>query len=167
MATRAINGGATASPALPIDILLSAIPTLPRPILSRLTARLIDRLDEIDGDCDLEDDDADESVEDDPRGFDPEEDMCLAGDDRVASGSCAGASLLYEEEGPGDADDAEPDGRFIRAPYVRQIRVRACWPRRCRYTGRIDRHDFLREPASPSRRQLLRRKRGFPRRPRA
>ena len=37
--------------------MLSAIPSLPRPILARLTARLIDRLDEIDGDPDLEDDD--------------------------------------------------------------------------------------------------------------
>lgn len=51
--------GAGAMPigALPLEALLSVIPSLPRPILARLTARLIDRLDEIDGDPDLEDDD--------------------------------------------------------------------------------------------------------------
>lgn len=59
---------------------------------------------------DDEDDDPDTSVEDDPRGFDPEEDMCLAGDDRVSSGSCTGAMLLCEDTGPGDADDAEESG---------------------------------------------------------
>lgn len=34
--------------------LLCAIPSLPRPILSRLVARMIERLDELDGDTDLE-----------------------------------------------------------------------------------------------------------------
>lgn len=52
MASRAwIMGKA---PALPFETLLSVIPSLPRPLLARLTARLIDRLDEIDGDPDLE-----------------------------------------------------------------------------------------------------------------
>jgi hypothetical protein len=37
-----------------LDVLLSSIPSFPRPVLSRLTARLIDRLDELDGDPDLE-----------------------------------------------------------------------------------------------------------------
>ena len=35
--------------------MLAAIPSLPRPILDRLVTRMIDRLDEIDGDGDLED----------------------------------------------------------------------------------------------------------------
>lgn len=48
MATRA------PTPAQPLDALLAAIPSLPRPVLSRLTARLVDRLDEMDGDPDLE-----------------------------------------------------------------------------------------------------------------
>ena len=38
-----------------LDTLLTTLPSLPRPILARLTARLIDRLDDIDGDPDLED----------------------------------------------------------------------------------------------------------------
>ena len=57
MATRAYE-------AAPLNVLLATIPSLPRPILARLTARMIDRLDEIDGDPDLEPDDHDE--DDDP-----------------------------------------------------------------------------------------------------
>lgn len=47
MATRAYEQA-------PLDALLAALPSLPRPILARLTARMIERLDEIDGDPDLE-----------------------------------------------------------------------------------------------------------------
>lgn len=54
---------------------------------------------------DAEEDDADTGVED--GAFDPEEDMCLAGDDRVCSGSATRAMLICEDTGPGDADDAE------------------------------------------------------------
>lgn len=43
--------------ALPIDLLLSAIPSLPRQLLDRLVERAIDRIDELDGEPDLEDDD--------------------------------------------------------------------------------------------------------------
>lgn len=39
----------------PLSQALSIIPSLPRPLLSRLVARAIERLDEIDGDADLED----------------------------------------------------------------------------------------------------------------
>lgn len=48
------GAGAMPLDALPIEALLSAIPGLPRPVLARLTARMIDRLDEIDGDPDSE-----------------------------------------------------------------------------------------------------------------
>ncbi len=48
------------SEALPMEALLGAIPTLPRPLLSRLTACLIERLDEVDGDPDFQDTDGDE-----------------------------------------------------------------------------------------------------------
>ncbi len=40
-----------------LEVLLSALPSLPRPLLARLTTRLIERLDEIDGNPDDEDDD--------------------------------------------------------------------------------------------------------------
>lgn len=96
------------SPGFPVDL-----PRLRR-ALERLTATSIAMLDVLDGDADLEPDDEDIGVEDGPEGFDPEEDMCLAGDDRVMSGSCTGAGPVCEDTGPGDADDAEED--FRRAP---------------------------------------------------
>jgi hypothetical protein len=46
----------------PVSIMLTAIPSLPRAELARLTMRMIDRMDDIDGDPDLEhlrDDDED------------------------------------------------------------------------------------------------------------
>lgn len=42
---------------LPLDIALSVIPSLPRPLLARFVARAIERLDAEDGDPDLEPDD--------------------------------------------------------------------------------------------------------------
>lgn len=46
---------------LPADIALALIPSLPRPHLERLVQSLIDRMDEADGDPDLEEGDDDES----------------------------------------------------------------------------------------------------------
>lgn len=43
--------------AVPLSLILNAMPSLPRPLLSRLVANLIERLDEMDGDPDREDDD--------------------------------------------------------------------------------------------------------------
>ena len=37
-----------------ISAVLASLPSLPRPILSRLTMRMIERLDELDGDSDVE-----------------------------------------------------------------------------------------------------------------
>ena len=69
------TSGRVAVGGLLIDVMLSAIPNLPRPILARLTARMIDRMDELDGDPDLEDGD---------------EDRCAAGDDKIVSGPAGG-----------------------------------------------------------------------------
>ena len=43
--------------ALPLDLLRWSFPSLPRATLARLVERAIDRMDEMDGDPDLEDDD--------------------------------------------------------------------------------------------------------------
>lgn len=43
-----------AAATLPLDLALDVIPSLPRPLLARMVARMIDRLDELDGDTDLE-----------------------------------------------------------------------------------------------------------------
>ncbi|PAL24532.1 hypothetical protein [Sphingopyxis sp. GW247-27LB] len=50
---------------LPADIALSLIPSLPRPHLERLVQQLIDRLDDGDGDPDLEDETDHSASEDD------------------------------------------------------------------------------------------------------
>ena len=42
------------SDVVPLDVLLSVLPSLPRAMLDRLVERAIDRLDELDGDDDLE-----------------------------------------------------------------------------------------------------------------
>lgn len=39
---------------LPADLALSVIPSLPRPVLERLVQSIIDRLDDMDGDTDIE-----------------------------------------------------------------------------------------------------------------
>ena len=59
---------APAFEAPPLDVLLASVPSLPRAILARLTTRMIERMDELDGDPELEGD----------------EDCCAAGDDDPA-----------------------------------------------------------------------------------
>lgn len=56
-----IGGGAKA---LPFDLALSIIPSLPRPLLARFVARAIERMDAMDPDPDLEDDDPPEDTHD-------------------------------------------------------------------------------------------------------
>lgn len=87
MATRA-----PAYEAAPLDLLLASVPSLPRAILARLTARMIERLDELDGDADLE----------------PEADCCAAGDDMICGGLSPGRLQEYGTPHPGSDDDAEP-----------------------------------------------------------
>lgn len=89
-------GGAEA---LPLSVLLSAIPSLPRAVLSRLTERMIDRLDAMDGDPDLEPNGDDERTGDEgepdfrrtrcnkgPGCPIADPDCCLASDDRGGGG---------------------------------------------------------------------------------
>lgn len=118
-------------PIQPLDALLGAIPRLPRPILARLTQRLIDRMDELSDDPDLEDsetasnlidargrfigkiDDDDCCLEDDEDG---DQDFCLAGDDRIVSGSVMPpsfyrAGLPYRSDLPVGSDDDDERNR--------------------------------------------------------
>ncbi|HEX8443033.1 MAG TPA: hypothetical protein VF631_05235 [Allosphingosinicella sp.] len=188
MATRAIEPAA-------LDLMLSAIPSLPRPVLARLTARLIDHMDEMEPDPDVEangdeldgtptaddpifpasgergfdflgaagdpddaeDDDPDSSVEDDPRGFDPEQDF---GADDVGE-DCQGGDVC---------DDTRPiaDVQAYREHRARLQRERCYKLRRVAVgpDGYIARRLWI-EPNVPSKRNILRRKRGMPRSPRA
>lgn len=64
MASRAIRMGM--APALPLNLIAQAVPMLTRHELAALTERLLEALDGIDGDPDLEPDDEDTTVDDQP-----------------------------------------------------------------------------------------------------
>lgn len=74
---------------------------------------------------DCEDDDPDTGVEDDPHGFDPEQDCCDAGDDLARSGpvtpSLGWWPSVERGEQPGDADDHEPSRGFMDAESYREL----------------------------------------------
>ncbi|WP_157082720.1 hypothetical protein [Sphingomonas asaccharolytica] len=117
---------------IPLDRLepmFRAIPSLPRPVLARLTEKMIERLDQLDGDPDAElngDEEDSNNAEDDffvheptsPYGdagcpiSDPPEDgdadRCQAGDDGVFSGPGIGYPVREGVWGPGDPEDGEP-----------------------------------------------------------
>jgi hypothetical protein len=67
---------------------------------------------------DDEDDDPDTSVEDGPEGFDPEEDMCSAGDDRVFSGPAVLGGAISSTEHPGNEDDSEQEQMLHDVPML-------------------------------------------------
>ncbi len=166
MATRAIQGEASASPAMPLDLILSAIPSLPRPLLSRLTARLIEHMDEMDGDPDAEqtsDEGEPDFITKAPSGGPG----CLISDPDY------GAEDMGEDCRGGDvcedyrpiADPQAYDQHRNRIRHTRTYLARRIDCRRWGGTILEDRRLFQ-EPSVPSKRQLLRRKRGMPRRPR-
>lgn len=92
----------TGNPAtLPLDLLLSAIPSLPRPALERLTARMIDALDTMDGDTDVE------ANGDELDGTGGEDDFYPHWQDH-------GYQIGCPVSDPGeDGDHDEPDGREL------------------------------------------------------
>lgn len=99
MTALSIRYGAVPPP-LPLDMLLSAIPSLPRAALDRLTARMIDRLDEMDGDLDLE------LNGDELDGTGGEDDFLMHGAD---SFGLPGNPEDAEDDDPGE-DEARDDG---------------------------------------------------------
>lgn len=115
MASRAHEGGASALPDL--AAMLAAIPSLPRPILARLTARMVDRLDEIDGDPDLEGEN-DEDVPDFRRRSKRE---------RAILTALYGPGCKIADPGGCEHDGREPEG-VLAEPSATTIR--AAMPRR-------------------------------------
>ena len=93
---------------VPLSAILSALPSLPRPVLQRLTARMIERLDEIDGNADDED---------------GGEDSCSAFEDQ-GSGFLTPAHLAIPNDPDGDAEmweqppewPGKADQRAVLAP---------------------------------------------------
>ena len=93
-----------------MEAALALIPNLPRSLLCRLTERLIEHLDEMDGDVDLE----------------PEEDRCDAGDDGIFSGAVV--RHYYEQRNgtrdeAGDDVDAERQQMADDVPCLRVYRI--------------------------------------------
>ena len=119
----------------PLDALLAVLPSMPRPILTRLTARLIERLDELDGDEDLEDDDP-------------------------AGGS---ADDVGELDTADDEDDGNQLRAMYRNRIRSRACVTLAY--RDRTTGRETPYGWRlkREPSVPSRRVLLKGRRRKPR----
>ena len=145
---------------MPINAIYAAIPNLTRPVLALLTERMIERMDELDGDPDLElaGDEEDGSMgEDDfhlqtdwrgaagcPISDPPEddtEDCCTAGDDQIASG--VGVRTPMHSRNPlgiGSDDDAAEEGTLpprgahkSREAHCGRIRRTRCRPVYHRY----------------------------------
>lgn len=88
---------------LSLNVTLAVVPKLPRPLLSRLVGRAIERLDELDGDCDLEPEvteQDDEPEDDDPGGGNIEDE---------------GENAAAEDEG--ECGEYEDDQRELRWRY--------------------------------------------------
>lgn len=111
MATRALIPDAA-----PLDLLLGSVPSLPRAILARLTARMIERLDELDGDPDLEPDYDDTSIDDGP---------CDTDTDREA-GSWAEDQLEYGINHTYGDDDREDDEPAARRAHCKRVGATIC-----------------------------------------
>ncbi|MDQ3458593.1 MAG: hypothetical protein M3498_04685 [Deinococcota bacterium] len=168
MASRQIQGGASA-PSIPLDQLLSAIPSLPRPVLSRLTEHLIERLDQIDGDPDVEDSESGNHLVDASGqwcGRAPAPDGPWYEDDEPEED--VGAEEKGEDDGLGPDMRAIADRDAYREQLTRLHKERCFKLPRLRSTG-IGAQEWVlyQEPATPTKRSLLRRKRGLPRSPRA
>ncbi len=135
--------------AVPTALIAQAVPMLTRHELASLTERLIDALDTFETDPDLEPDDEDSAIDDGPCDEFNQD--------------------LEEEESIGEFSD--PQARRDARDRIRRTR---CAPRfqarRSYLTGAIeyerDGFDLWEEPHVPTKRQLFRRKRGVPRRPR-
>ena len=96
-------------PFVPLDALLGLLPSLPRPVLSRLTARMIDRLDELDGDNDVElnGDEAD--------GDHRSEDEFMLHDNSFGHPGCPIADPDFGADDTGEPDDCDEGFAYLTA----------------------------------------------------
>ncbi len=137
MATQPTEGKVSAFPAAPpMPAVARILARYDRPQLEAFLSIAIDLLDTMDPDPDgeddgtaedsdpAEDDDPDTGVEDGPKGFDPEEDLCLAGDH--GGGMFAIHGNLHwgaRDEDPGDVEEfSDPDARREHRNRIRQTR---------------------------------------------
>ncbi len=104
----AFHPGSAGAQALPLDVLLAAIPSLPRAMLNQLVDRAIDLMDADDGDPDLEDDDpaGGAAVDHGEVGTLPEDGSCHA-------------------YGDNDLKGDDEDYR-LRVPHIARLRATRC-----------------------------------------
>jgi len=151
--------------ALPIDLLAQAIPMLSRHDLEALTERLIEVLDDIDGDADLENYDPDEE-EDDPSGQCSEDELSCATHHTYLHGQSLNGPGCILSDGCGEPSDY---GQHLK--YIRRKRCIPIYSRHRQWgTGQVisqvSGHRLVHEPTTPTKAQLFKRKRGVPKRPR-
>lgn len=148
--------------------LLTVIPSLSRAELGRLVHRMIGHMDDMDGDTDLEPngDELDGSL--------GEDDFCDHNTYMPGPG-CPVSDPDYGGEELGEIDDgdiglfADPEAYREQTNRLRRDRcypVREHWRERGEIRSRVRYHRLFRQPQVPTKRQLLKRKRGVPRRPR-
>lgn len=80
-----------AAATLPLDLILDAIPSLPRPLLARMVQRMIDRIDELDGDTDVE-----------PNGDEEDGSYCAEDEHDMPCGMEIGAGCPFSDAGEED-----------------------------------------------------------------
>jgi len=155
MASQPNTGGPSG---LPLSLIAQAIPRLSRHDLEALTERLIDHLDAFDGDPDFEEIDAEDS-------------FVLSGHATGCGSTGPGCEICDPDEAVDDKGCDDINGDFsdpvTRAEQRERIRRTRCYLRRSAYRGLPSGYRLYDEPAVPTKRQLLKRKRGVPRRPRA
>jgi len=95
--------------ALPLATALAVIPSLPRPLLNRLVERAIERLDEIDGDANREEDDPPEEDSEDCAGLDGDEDEPDYNKRRRHCRNQYGPGCPINDPGGCEHDGREPD----------------------------------------------------------
>lgn len=86
---------------MPADIALALIPSLSRPRLERLVHTLIERMDEADGDPDIE------ANGDELDGINSEDDFWLFGSDGTPGCIISDPDLGADDEGEPDGDEAD------------------------------------------------------------
>lgn len=92
-------------PTAPLDTLLAVLPTLPRPLLARVAARLIDRLDEIDGDPDMEEDNEDRGIDTGEPDYRPPPSHMRTHLRRLYGPGCIDSDSDYGGEEAGEAEN--------------------------------------------------------------
>ncbi|MDZ7895438.1 MAG: hypothetical protein U5M50_11065 [Sphingobium sp.] len=109
------------------EAILASIPSLPRPALERLAQRIIDRLDDLDGDPDAEDGDEDRCPSWDDDHISDARPIGQIGFDPIGAFSCEDA----EDDDPGGGN-VEDEGQINEiAPYTGPLDPSCPWPPRC------------------------------------